>query len=116
MIRRAQEMKSEIRSQMRGGVGDNIVTNIMEESEFLGHGRLFANITLKPGNSIGFHKHEGDFETYYIAHGEGILDDNGTKTPIKAGDMSYTKNGESHSIENTGKEDMLIIALVLFDK
>ena len=87
---------------------------LLSLEEFHGKGRLLSHSVIYPGSSIGFHQHHGDFETYYILKGEGVADDNGVKTPVKAGDVIYTKDGESHSIENTGTENLEIIALVLF--
>ena len=79
-----------------------------------GKGRLFARNTIKPGSSIGNHLHKVDFETYYILSGEGTVDDNGVTSVVKAGDVVYTSGGDSHSIENTGKIDLEMIALILF--
>jgi len=115
MVRKGSEMRFETRSEMGGGKGSVDVIQIMERDEFRGKGRLFARNILKPGTSIGYHKHIGDFEAYFIARGEGIFNDNGTLVPIKAGDVGIIKNGQSHAIENTGSEEMEVIALVLFD-
>ncbi|MDN5321988.1 MAG: hypothetical protein PWQ67_442 [Clostridia bacterium] len=116
MIKRAGELKKEVIQGLKGGKGELELVHFLEvdKNEFNGKGRLFGKITLKPGDSIGFHKHEGDAETYYILSGEGIVDDNGTKTKVKAGDLIYTPNGESHSIENTGDVDLEFIALILY--
>ena len=115
MVRKGSEMRSETRSEMGGGKGSVDVIQIMERDEFRGKGRLFARNILKPGTSIGYHKHTGDFEAYFIVRGEGIFNDNGTLVPISAGDVGIIKNGESHAIENTGEDEMEVIALVLFD-
>lgn len=115
MIRRGSEMTVENIRSMRGGKGEAQVVHILEKNEFQKKGRLFAKNILKPGTSIGAHEHVGDFETYYIIKGEGILDDNGIKVKVTAGDMGYTKSGTCHGIENTGSEDLEFIALVLFD-
>jgi mannose-6-phosphate isomerase-like protein (cupin superfamily) len=115
MVRKGAEMRSETRAEMGGGKGSVDVIQIMERDEFRGKGRLFARNILKPGTSIGYHKHVGDFEVYFIARGEGIFNDNGTLVPVSAGDVGIIKNGQSHAIENTGKEEMEVIALVLFD-
>lgn len=117
MIRKSGEFKKETVQGLKGGKGQLEMEHLLEvgKNEFNGKGRLFAKNTLKPGCSIGFHKHEGDAETYYILKGEAIFDDNGTKTVLKAGDLAYTPNGESHSIENTGDTDLEFLALILFD-
>ncbi|QGP91456.1 Oxalate-binding protein [Neomoorella glycerini] len=116
MLRRAQEMREEIVTGLRGGKGYVEIVHILEESknEFNGKGRLFARFTLNPGASIGWHQHSGDSEAYYILSGQGIVNDNGTESIVKAGDMILTKNGEYHSIINNGEEDLVFIALILF--
>lgn len=117
MIRRSGEFKKDVAQDFKGGKGEVEMLQLLEvgKNEFSGKGRLFAKNTLKPGASIGFHKHEGDAETYYILSGEATFDDNGTKTVLKAGDLAYTPHGESHSIENTGDTDLEFIALILFN-
>lgn len=114
MLRRADEMVTEVVESFRGGKGSVEVTRIYKPEEFAGKGRLYARIKLKPGSSIGLHQHVGDFEGYYILSGEGTVNDNGVERPIKAGDLLYTPNMESHSIENTGSTDLEFIGLVLF--
>lgn len=115
MVRTESEMRSETRSEMGGGKGSVDVIQILEKDELKGHGRLFARNILKPGTSIGFHKHVGDFEIYYIVRGQGLFNDNGTIVPVKAGDVGVIDNLQSHAIENTGNEDMEVLAVVLYE-
>ena len=114
MIKKADTLQPVTFQNRFGGQGEVTMKHLLTGEEFCGKGRLFSHNVIFPGSSIGFHQHHGDFETYYILKGEGIADDNGTKTPVKAGDVIYTKDGESHSIENTGTENLELIALVLF--
>ncbi len=116
MIRRGQDMQREIITGMRGGQGEVQITHILEreKNEFANKGRLYAKNVLKPGTSIGLHEHVGDFEAYYILSGEGTVDDNGQKTVVTPGDLMLTRNGEQHSIENTGDTDLVFMALILF--
>ena len=117
MIRRAEEMKQEVVVGMRGGQGEVQITHILEreKDEFANKGRLYAKNVLKPGSSIGLHEHVGDFEAYYILSGEGTVDDNGEKTVVKTGDLVLTRNGQQHSIVNTGDVDLVFMALILFE-
>ena len=115
MIRRAIELKKETINELRGGKGQVELIHILEKDELGGKGRLYARNILKPGASIGFHQHSGEFEAYYIISGEGTVNDNGILVPVKAGDLVRTDNGQSHSIENTGNTDLEFIALILFE-
>lgn len=119
MIKTSEELRQEVKTSMRGGNGEVQIIHVLEQAqdkdEFRGKGRLYSKNIIKPGNSIGFHEHVGDFEVYYILSGEGIVDDNGKKSVVKPGDVIITNNGESHSIENTGTSDLEFMALILFD-
>ena len=114
MIKIADELHSEVFEKRFGGEGEGRVTRILEVEQMKGKGRVFARMMLKPGSTLGYHQHNGDFETYYIISGEGIVNDNGNKRKIKAGDVVYTENGEFHGLENTGTDNLEYIALVLF--
>lgn len=116
MIKRADELKKDIKT-LFDGKGNVQILHILDMDQFSGKGRLFAKITLAPGSSIGFHQHNNDFETYFITKGEGIVNDNGTTTKVSVGDVVYTPNGESHSIENEANNptDLEFMALILFN-
>ncbi|MCX7779441.1 MAG: cupin domain-containing protein [Negativicutes bacterium] len=114
MIKRAAELTTEVFPNRFGGKGELKVTKLLEMDQFHGKGRLFARNVLEPGSSLGWHEHKGDVEAYYIIAGEGTVNDNGTLVQVKAGDVIYTNNGESHSIENTGTETLEFIALILY--
>lgn len=114
MIKRAKDLPSEVVAKRFGGKGEVAITRLLEMEQFQGKGRLFAHNKIKSNSSIGLHQHNGDFEVFYILSGEGIVDDNGAKAPVKKGDVILTGNGESHSLENTGSSDLEYIALVLY--
>jgi len=99
MIRRADELSSEIFDSRFGGNGQVSVTRILETDQFRGKGRLFARNLLKPGASIGRHQHKEDAETYYILSGSGTVDDNGVRKPVGPGDVVFTADGGYHAIE-----------------
>lgn len=113
MVRKENKI---VRHEMRGGKGDVYMYHILPQEEMMGHGRLFARIVLPAGSSIGRHTHEGDTEPYYILRGNGIFTDaDGSRVPVGPGDICTIACGESHAIENTGEEDLEMIALVLFE-
>ncbi|MDO5537025.1 MAG: cupin domain-containing protein [Desulfovibrionaceae bacterium] len=115
MIRRAKDNTS-LSAVICGGPGAIEAVQILNPDEFCGKGRLFNHITLKPGVAVGKHRHKNDFETYYILSGSGVYDDNGTLVEVGPGDVMICAEGEEHSLTNNGTEDLVIIALVLFDK
>lgn len=117
MIKHCKELRTDSVSNFRGGNGELQITHFLEveKDEFSTKGRLFAKNVLKPGASIGLHEHVGDFETYVILSGEGLVNDNGEQKSVQPGDVIITRHGEQHSIENTGSIDLEFIALILFE-
>ena len=114
MIRKAQDQKVEFRC-IRGGKGETEMRLIAENNdELMGKGRLFNHMIIQPGNSIGEHKHEGDNEIFYFIKGTGLYNNNGTMVEVGPGDTTCCKDGEFHSLENTGDEPLEFIALILF--
>ena len=98
---------------MRGGTGDVFISHVINQ-EILGKNcRLFAQITVKPGDSIGEHQHVGEQEVFYFLQGKGIVIDNGEKFEIGPGDVMVTPNQSSHSVINTGDQDLVFMALIL---
>ena len=114
MIRKAAECKKEYRENMRGGNGTVELTNFATPAELNDKGRLFANITLKPGCGIGYHVHETDSELFYLMKGEALYNDNGTEYTVSAGDVMICPAGTGHAIANNGQENVEICAVILY--
>ncbi len=113
MIRKAEDMASEIREGMRGGKGKIQIDHIFKNDEFKGKARLCARITLEPGASIGFHEHKDEDEIYHFISGKGIVNDDGKEHELTAGDSVLTCGGNSHSVENTGNGPLVFLAVIL---
>ena len=116
MIKRCAEIEKKVISNLKDGVGDVAMVNFISEKEAFGCGRLFAKITIEPGNSIGQHTHEGETEAYYILKGKALVSDNGNEVTLEAGDCHICPDGNSHSVKNTGSDTLEFIAIVLFAK
>ena len=70
-------------------------------------------LTLKPGDAIGFHKHEVNEDVYIIISGTGVFtNDDGSKHEVSAGDITIARLGQSHALENTGSEELRIISVI----
>ncbi len=88
-----------------------------------GEGTFFAKIVndglnkiisgkLEPGSTIGMHCHATNSEIIFVVEGEGtVKTPNGDET-VKAGQCSYCKKGESHSLCNTGSTVLKFYAVV----
>ena len=90
------------------GNGHVIIKEILE-------GRMYAEVTLEPGCSLGYHEHHGESETYYILSGQGEYNDNGEYRPVQAGDITFTPDGKGHGLANTGNADLVFMALIILD-
>lgn len=113
MIRKLSDMKTETRENMRGGAGAVTIRHYLEKNDFTASTRLCAHLRLPPGAGIGPHQHLKEDEVFIILRGSGMLDDGASETPVSAGDAILTGNGETHSIRNTGTEDLELIAIIM---
>lgn len=112
MIRHYDELnKLDMRTKAAKGISS---PRNCSTARFRGKGRVFNHCVLKPGCSVGRHRHVGDFEVYHVLSGTGLYFDNGELKPVTAGDVMICKDGEEHMLENNGTEDLEFIALILY--
>ena len=114
MIKKAAELKTIYNEHMRGGNGTVEITNFITPAEMNDKGRLFANITLRPGCSIGYHVHEGESELFYIMKGDVVYNDNGEEKALTAGDVMICPPGTGHGVANNGQEVAEICAVIVY--
>ena len=106
-------MKIRREEHMAGGNGHVIIKEILDAEQLNGKCGLYAQVTLEPGCSLGYHEHHGETETYYVLSGSATYIDNDKEYEIKAGDVTFCKDGDGHGIKNHGTEPIIFIALVL---
>jgi mannose-6-phosphate isomerase-like protein (cupin superfamily) len=112
MVIQRKEMKTEEKEKMRDGEGVVHLTYLLDGSKEK-NARLFAEITLKPGCSIGYHRHDSETEYFFILSGSGVVNDDGKEVQVTRGDAIITGNGASHSIKNTGSEPLVFYAVIV---
>lgn len=108
-------MTTERVEHMAGGQGHALVKRLLDETQLNGKCKLYAQVTLEPGCSLGYHEHHNESETYYILSGKGIYSDNGTLRMVRAGDVTFTPDGKGHGLTNSGDEDLVFMALIILD-
>ena len=113
MIKRAQQIQTDVIDGFKGGHGIVEITRFIEGDEMCNKGRFVAQVILKPGASQGYHEHTGEFETFYILEGKAKASDNGTETILGPGDVLVCYDGHGHSLENIGDTDLKVIAVML---
>ena len=114
MIRKAADCEKKNNEKMRGGNGTVTITSFASPEELNNKGRLFANITLKPGCSIGYHVHENESELFYLMKGNALYNDNGVEYPVSAGDVMICSAGAGHAVANNDTEDVELCAVILY--
>ena len=100
---------------MAGGKGHVIIKDLLGEKELNGKCRMYAEVTVEPGCSLGYHEHHGESETFYILQGFGDFDDTGTVRQVKPGDVTFTPSGSGHALVNTGVSNLIFMALIILD-
>lgn len=113
---RPGEQRVELVDGVRGGVGVVEMRHLMESGDFRGAGRQFSYMVLHPRCSIGLHRHELDFEAYYILQGNGTYNDDGQLISVGPGDFLLCRPGESHAFINDSEQDIEYLALILYVK
>ena len=116
MFKRADQLTKSTKENLRGGNGILHLTHILDEEQLKGMGTIFGVFTFKTGESIGEHHHIGNCEVYYVLSGCATVDDNGEMVELNAGDMTFCKDGDYHSVANNATEDLVFLAVVLNTK
>ncbi|MEA4822715.1 MAG: cupin domain-containing protein [Clostridiaceae bacterium] len=112
MIIRTSEQRVETRTAMRGGNGEIALQHLVDGTKTYGKTRMMARLTFPAGASIGKHPHIEEAEAYIILSGEATVTENDVAYKLTAGDAAFTGNGDTHSIENAGSEDLVILAII----
>lgn len=116
MIKRLTELRETVVRDAKGGHGDFINQHILEKEDFAGTGRYYALCTLAPGDSIGSHIHEDEMEVLFFISGTGHVRNDGIDVPVGPGDTNIVRSGEAHAVYNTGTENLVYTAIILYAK
>ena len=69
---------------------------------------VFRKRALKPGSGIGLHEQKED-EIYYVLSGTGTMTLDGKTVDITPGTAVLTRTGSTHSLKQTGADDLVIL-------
>lgn len=98
---------------VNGGAGFIMKEELITPEQRGEYCRLMNEITLKPNCEIGHHEHHGEAEMYYILKGEGMYEEDGKAIDVAAGDVTFCEDGHGHGLKNNGKEDLVMLAVIL---
>ena len=73
---------------------------------------MSTRLELDPGASVGYHRHEGTEEVYFIMSGKGLYTEEGEACQAFPGDVFLCREGLSHGILNTGSEKLVLCAAI----
>lgn len=108
-IRNFLKMESES-TVCHNGTGLVNITGIYNEKDFNTPLRFVHFTVLPPGASIGLHAHGNDEEIYVILEGNGVMELDGQKVPVSAGDTALNKPFGTHALYNTSDStDMKVL-------
>ncbi len=113
MIKRKEDQEVELRENMRGGAGKISIRHYFKPEEIKARTRLCAEMVIPAGGSVGRHAHVDEDEVYIIQQGRGVMTDNDNEVEVRAGDAILTGQGASHAIRNTGREDLVVTAIIM---
>lgn len=116
MIKTPDQQQVRTRENVRGGEGIITFHDFLLEGESCGAGKLFSRTVLPAGSSIGEHRHEGEFEVYYVLSGAVEVLDHDAWHVMRQGDMHVCANGESHALRNNASGDAQVLMLILNDR
>ena len=100
----AEVAKNEPGTHNGGGqtVGYSFFTNVPKL------GLVFRKRAFKPGSGVGLHEQKED-EIYYVLSGTGTMTLDGKTVNVTPGTAVLTRTGSSHSLRQTGTEDLVIL-------
>lgn len=93
------------------GIGECLHSTIFEEKDFDTPIRFFNYTILPPHATFGAHQHGNDNEIYICLSGEGIYVEDGQEFAVKKGSVMVNAPYGTHSIINTGSEDLALLVL-----
>lgn len=75
-------------------------------------GYSLAHAVIRPGERSIRHHLVGCSEVYYLMAGEGTMHIGGEERTVRAGDALFIPPGAVQFLENTGREDLVFLAIV----
>lgn len=101
------ELKEVLFSGLDGGNGDVHAKMLICDNNRIVTSRL------EEGAHIGVHTHDTSYEIDYVLRGNGVAFIDDAVELLKSGTCHYCPKGSSHSIHNTGTEELILLTVVV---
>lgn len=105
----SKKSKRENQKKCHGGKGAIMFREVFKESDFKSSLEFLHETIILPKSTIGYHKHHGNEEIYYIIKGRGIMRVDGEEKIVTEGDAVITHSGSSHGLKNTEAKPLKIL-------
>ncbi len=89
------------------GQGKNAL--VFDAADFETALRFIRYVELKPGASIGNHRHGANEEVFVILSGSGMMTVNGSSQAVRTGDVILNKPSWEHGLENTSPASLNLL-------
>ena len=93
--------------------GMNPGTGMMTAKMYMDEKGKISPTRIHAGGSIGMHRQDSGDDINYILSGEGKAICDGKEEILKPGVCHICPKGSEHSIINTGKEDLVMLTIVV---
>lgn len=98
---------------LKGGEGSVEIVEIACPSQTFDHTKMYSNLTLKKGSSLGYHNHINETEIILINSGVATYKDDENEYLAYEGDVLICEEGHYHSIKNDNDQLLKITALII---
>lgn len=105
----SKNAKRELQERCHNGKGTISFREVFNKDDFKSTIQFLHETSVMPDSTIGYHKHTGNEEIYYIVEGEGIMTVDEEEKKVIPGDAVITHSGSSHGLKNTGDKELKIL-------
>lgn len=105
----AKNAKRIIQKRCHNGKGAILFREVFKKYDFKSSVQFLHETSVRPNSTIGYHKHSGNEEIYYIIEGKGLMEVDGEEKTVEPGDAVITYSGSSHGLKNIGDNDLKIL-------
>lgn len=113
MIRRLQDQRVIRVEKPHDGEGAIEMRHIVEAEHHKNqHLKTMARVTVRPGDAVGYHTHEGVTEIVYILEGRALYHDE-TDRILEPGDAAVVSGSDGQSIRCADDQPMTYLAVIL---
>jgi mannose-6-phosphate isomerase-like protein (cupin superfamily) len=87
----------------------SIVRELMHPALHDNRRQSLAEAIVPPGQRTLRHRHRASEELYHFTAGSGVMELDGERFPVTAGDTVHIAPGRPHALLNTGAEDLKLL-------